>query len=101
MPGALGTGSSSTMMVMMIAMTPSVKLFSRWVFTRRPFRRSSLERAYATASILGSIGIDPRLALHPLDQFVELERLLGCGEAVFDRKSVFAGGLINAAGGSG
>src|SRR4051812_10583649 len=100
MPGALGTGSSSTMMVMMMAMTPSVKLFSRWVFMRRPSRQP-LRRAYASASVLGSVGIDRRLSLHPLDQFVELDGLLGCGEGVVVRKSTFTSGLIRFAGGRG
>jgi hypothetical protein len=36
-----------------------------------------------------------------MDQFVELDGLLGCGEGVGVRKSVFTGGLISAAGGSG
>jgi hypothetical protein len=44
---------------------------------------------------------DGMLLSNPLDQFVELDGLLGCGECVGGRKSVFTGGLISAAGGSG
>ncbi len=44
---------------------------------------------------------DSRLPLHPVDQFVELDRLLGGDEAVGDRKSTFAGGFSRLAGGRG
>ena len=41
------------------------------------------------------------LTSNPLDQFVELDGLLGCGEGIGGRKSVFVGGLSRSAGGSG
>src|SRR5438067_1729624 len=47
------------------------------------------------------VRIDCRLSVHPLDQFVELDRLLGRGQCVGLRKSVLTGGLSSPAGGSG
>ena len=184
--GSCGSRSSSTMMVMMMAMTPSVKAFRRsgfiafplasprflgheaigrkaWVHaeTRRrgeassssrkreqnffhaKARRREEERELARGrrgrrnraadrplkklrdfaplreipfllrapaarrlasprdSIFAVVWIDRGLRLHPFDQLVELDRLLGRGQRVGGRKSVFAGGLSSAAGGSG
>jgi hypothetical protein len=41
------------------------------------------------------------LLSNPLDQFVELDRLLGRDEGIGGRKSALTGGLSSAAGGSG
>jgi hypothetical protein len=48
-----------------------------------------------------NVDVDRVLLSHPLDQFVELDRLLGGGEGVGSRKSVFAGGLRRTCGGNG
>src|SRR5690242_5025943 len=104
-PAPCGTGSASTMIVMMIAITPSVKLFSRLVFMARapaaPFEEPKRRRGPEKDKSVCLVRIDACLGPDPFDQFVELDGLLGGGETVGWRKSVFAGGFSRLAGGSG
>jgi len=86
-------------------MTPSVKLSSRSVFMAGAPTPAFIQPQNAASGKLAvpglRVGIDLRLLLDPLDQFVELDGLLGCSEGVGGRKSSFAGGLSRAAGGFG
>ena len=67
-----------------------------------PGRSHSLRAIAASPSAANCIrGCHRCLRLHPFDQLVELDRLLGRGQRVGSRKSVFAGGFSSAAGGSG
>src|SRR5689334_11732847 len=101
------------MMVRTMATTPSVSALRRSGFmsVRRSFHRAcgapehACQRTRGRAPSLGrtavQIGIDFRLGPYPFDQFVELDGLLGCGEGVGGRKSIFAGTLSRPDGGSG
>jgi hypothetical protein len=73
--------------------------------------RFGKEVCFTIAAIWGARGlkqcsrsaawVDLRLPIHPFDQLVELDRLLGRGQAIGERKSVLSGGLIRFAGGRG
>src|SRR3954468_2497027 len=98
-PAPAGTGRLSTMMVMMMAMTPSVKAFRRSGFMHLPrgSRALLVGRSRSSRGVVVNLG----LCLHPLDQLIELDRLLGRGQCVLGRKSSLTGGLSSPAGGSG
>src|SRR3982750_1487623 len=72
------------MMVMMIAMTPSVKLFSRWVFmprfprprTMRLRRKASSAPSEHESGCAGEAGEGPEIA--PADRFLEHNRREYC-----------------------
>ena len=91
------------MMVSTIATTPSVSAIRRSEFHLPPpvpvIGRSALAKQ-SRKGWLSAFG-STACSCDPLDQFVELDGLLGGGETVFGRKSVFAGALIRSAGGSG
>ena len=89
------------MIVSTIATSPSVKAFCRLGLTLAPNGERLVAPALGRTRYSNGIVVNLRLRLHPFDQFIELDGLLGCGEAVGERKSVFAGGLTRLTGGSG
>src|SRR5689334_7678796 len=88
-----GTGRLSTMIVIMIATTPSVKAFSRSGFIGYPRERSLLQpdRRAMTSRLFRLVRRNRRLRLHPFDQFVELDGLLGCGESIIRLEGSYLG----------